>query len=136
MQNPLRILLVEDDPDDVDLLESALRDNNIGFQSTVIAQGDQVLKHLELCKIFPEIIILDLNLPKMHGREVLTQIKSSDIIKQIPVVILTTSSAPADRDFCLRAGASAFVIKPVTLVEFNAAVQTIVSLVPTHSIQE
>lgn len=79
MQNPLRILLVEDDPDDVDLLESALRDNNIGFQSTVIAQGDQVLKHLELCKIFPEIIILDLNLPKMHGREVLTQIKSSDI---------------------------------------------------------
>jgi DNA-binding response OmpR family regulator len=136
MPNPLRILLVEDDPDDVDLLESALRENNIGFQSTVIAQGDQVLKHLELCKIFPDIIILDLNLPKMHGKEILTQIKSSDIIKQIPVVILTTSSAPADRSFCLHAGASAFLIKPVTLAEFNAAVQTIISLVPTYSAQE
>jgi DNA-binding response OmpR family regulator len=136
MHNPLRILLVEDDPDDVDLLESALRENNIGFQSTVIAQGDQVLKHLQLCKIFPDIIILDLNLPKMHGKEILTQIKSSDIIKQIPVVILTTSSAPADRSFCLQAGASAFLIKPVTLAEFNAAVQTIISLVPTYTAQE
>lgn len=136
MQNSLRILLVEDDPDDVDLLESALRENNIGFQSTVIAQGDQVLKHLELCKIFPDIIILDLNLPKMHGKEVLTQIKSSENIKQIPVVILTTSSAPADRDYCLKAGASAFLIKPVTLDEFNAAVQTIISFVHTYSVKE
>jgi CheY-like chemotaxis protein len=136
MQNPLRILLVEDDPDDVELLESALHENNIKFQSTLITQGDQVLKHLELCKIFPDIIILDLNLPKMHGKEVLAQIKSSDHIKQIPVVIMTTSSAPADRDFCVRAGTSAFLIKPVTLDEFNAAVKTIVSLVPTYSPQE
>lgn len=133
MQNTLRILLVEDDPDDVELLESALRENNIGFQSTVIAQGDQVLKHLELCKFFPDIIILDLNLPKMHGKEVLIQLKRSDDIKQIPVVILTTSSSPSERDFCLRAGASVFLIKPVTLAEFNAAVQTIVSLVPNYT---
>ncbi len=128
MQNPLQLLLVEDDPDDVDLLESALRDNNILFQSTVITQGDQVLRHLQLCKNFPDLIILDLNLPKMHGKEVLTQIKDSDNIKQIPVVILTTSSAKPDKEFCIRAGARDYLIKPVTMEDFNDIVHKIVEI--------
>ncbi|MCW3088178.1 MAG: response regulator, partial [Sediminibacterium sp.] len=59
--------MVEDDPDDVHLLESALRDNRVEFKHTVIPQGDRVLPWLHMCKIFPNVIVLDLNLPKMHG---------------------------------------------------------------------
>lgn len=129
MQKLIHILLVEDDPDDVELLESAFRDNQVAFESTVIPQGDHVLPHLEMCKIFPDIIILDLNLPKMHGKEVLSQIKLSESLKQIPVVILTTSSAQGDLDFCMQKGADDYLIKPVTLDDFNAVVQKILSVI-------
>lgn len=129
MQKPIHILLVEDDPDDVELLESAFRDNRIVFKSTVIPQGDEVLPHLHLGKIFPDIIILDLNLPKMHGKEILQQLKKSELFKQIPVVILTTSSAKGDKDFCMQTGADAYLIKPVSLDAFNLLVQTIMGVI-------
>ena len=129
MQKPIHILLVEDDPDDVHLLESALRDNHIVFQSDVIPQGDHVLPYLKMSKKFPEIIILDLNLPKMHGREVLLQLKKSDSFQNIPVLILTTSSSKADQDYCLQTGAERYLIKPVTMDGFNDIVQTILSIV-------
>lgn len=127
MQNPLQILLVEDDPDDVELLESALQSNGIPFQTTVITEGDKVLPYLQLCKNFPTVIVLDLNLPKMHGKQVLAQIMELDNIKQIPVVIMTTSSAPSDKEFCYSTGAAEYIIKPVTMQEFNDAVLKIVA---------
>ena len=105
--------MVEDDPDDVNLLESALRDNQVTFQNTVIPQGDKVLPWLHMCKNLPNAIILDLNLPKMHGKEVLAQIKKSELFKQVPIVILTTSSAKNDKDFCLKEGADKYLSKPV-----------------------
>jgi len=129
LQKLIHILLIEDDPDDVELLETAFRDNQVVFESTVIPQGDHVLPHLEMCKIFPDIIILDLNLPKMNGKEVLSQIKHSESLKKIPVVILTTSSARADLDFCMQKGANDYLIKPVTLDDFNMIVQKILSVI-------
>lgn len=129
MQKPIHLLLVEDDPDDVHLLESALHDNGVEFQSTVIPQGDKVLSWLLMCKNFPNVIVLDLNLPKMHGKEVLTQIKRSPEFKEIPIVILTTSSAKSDREFCLQEGADKYLSKPVTLDAFNLIVKEVLSVV-------
>lgn len=124
----ISILLVEDDPDDVELMQEALKDNNIDFQLQSISQGDHVIPHLQLCKIFPEIIVLDLNLPKLHGREVLSRLKESDLFKDIPVVILTTSSSSMEREYCLNAGAASFISKPSTVDGFNHTVAKIVSI--------
>ncbi len=97
MASPLNILLVEDDQDDVELMQDALRDNDIPFAMEIVRQGDKVLPYLKTCKNLPNVILLDLNLPKMHGREVLSRIKLSEDFKQIPVVILTTSSSQAEK---------------------------------------
>jgi CheY-like chemotaxis protein len=121
------MLLVEDDMDDVELLTEALKDNNVSFKMDTIKQGDEVLPHLEKCVQLPEVIILDLNLPKMHGREILPLIKSSSRFKDIPVVILTTSSAQAELDFCLKAGAHTFLTKPYTVDSFRSTVAAIVA---------
>ncbi len=124
----ISILLVEDDPDDIELMQEALKDNNIDVQLQSISQGDHVIPHLQLSKVFPEIIVLDLNLPKLHGREVLAKLKESERFKSIPVVILTTSSSQKEKEFCLNAGASAFISKPSTVDGFNETVAEIVSL--------
>ncbi len=124
----LGILLVEDDPDDIELMQEALVDNRIPYQMETISQGDRVLSYLESCKNFPDIVILDLNLPKLHGREVLTKIKTSSQLRNIPVVILTTSSSPVEKEFCIKAGASSFITKPSTVDGFNATVAEIVNI--------
>jgi CheY-like chemotaxis protein len=129
----IRILLVEDDPDDVELLLEAFHDNNVVFNLEVVKEGNKVLPYLDLCKIFPDIIILDLNLPKMHGKEVLQRIKESRFA-EIPVVILTTSSAKEDMDFCLNAGADRFISKPSTVKGFNETVRILIQVanIPTE----
>jgi CheY-like chemotaxis protein len=124
----ISILLVEDDPDDIELMQEALKDNNIEFNLHSISQGDGVLPHLQLSKNFPEIIVLDLNLPKMHGRDVLQRLKESDLFKDIPVVILTTSSSLKEKEFCLNAGASSFISKPSTVDGFNNTIAEIIGI--------
>lgn len=123
--NTLNILLVEDDQDDVELMQDALRDKGVLFQMDVIKQGDKVLPFLKSCKSFPNIILLDLNLPKMHGREVLSRIKLSDDFRHIPIAILTTSSSQSEKEFCLSAGASYFLTKPSTVDGFNKTIELI-----------
>jgi CheY-like chemotaxis protein len=125
----INILLVEDDPDDVELLESAFIDSSIPFEFKVINQGDKVLPFLWECTEFPHIIVLDLNLPKMHGREVLTRIKSDDRFKSIPVLILTTSSTKGDMDFCNQAGADQYLVKPSNMSAYSQVIENILSLV-------
>jgi CheY-like chemotaxis protein len=123
--NTLNILLVEDDQDDVELMQDALRDKGVNFHMDVIKQGDKVLPFLKACKSFPNIILLDLNLPKMHGREVLSRIKLSEDFRHIPIAILTTSSSQAEKEFCLSAGASYFLTKPSTVDGFNKTIELI-----------
>jgi CheY-like chemotaxis protein len=129
----LNILLVEDDQDDVELMQEALRDKGIQFEMDVITQGDKVLPRLQSGKIFPNIILLDLNLPKMHGREVLSRIKLSDDYRHIPIAILTTSSSQAEREFCLSAGASHFLTKPSTVDGFNQTIEIILKIAMTST---
>ena len=120
--------MVEDDQDDVELMQDALRDNGIEFTMEVIKQGDKVIPFLKVCKDFPGIILLDLNLPKMHGREILSRIKLSEDFKHIPVAILSTSSSKSEREFCISAGATKFLTKPTTVDGFNKTIQAILEI--------
>lgn len=130
--NKLTILLVEDDQDDVELMQDALRDNGIDFKMDVVKQGDKVIPYLRSCKTFPSVILLDLNLPKMHGREILSRIKLTDEFRHIPVAILTTSSSVAEKEFCLSAGAAHFLTKPSTVEGFNKTIDTILTIARQH----
>ena len=126
MDKTLSILLVEDDPDDIELMHDALKDNNILFNLETIKQGDAVLPYLASAPKHPDVIVLDLNLPKMHGREVLKGIKANPLTSNIPVIILTTSSAKKEIDYCIQNGARQYLIKPVTMQGFNDTVLSIV----------
>ncbi len=123
--SPLHILLVEDDPDDIELLEAAFKGDHIIYHLDTIMQGDAVLPHLTTLQRLPDVIVLDLNLPRMHGREVLQLLKVSASFQDIPVAILTTSSSITDREFCKQAGAEVFLTKPSTVEGFQAVTKAI-----------
>lgn len=126
MLKPLNILLIEDDIDDIELLEEALNGNNVTYNLEVVMEGDLVFTHINTSQNLPEIIILDFNLPKVHGRDVLKQIKLSEKFNKIPLVVLTTSSSKDDIDYAYSLGANKFITKPTTLEEFNEAISLIV----------
>ena len=129
LMRKIRLLLVEDDSDDVQLLEEALKENNIDCEMEVIMEGDKVMPYLISADILPDIIVMDFNLPKIHGKEVLVSIRSSPAFKSIPVVVLTTSASPHDVQFAQQNGADKFITKPSTIHGFTAAVQAIISMV-------
>jgi CheY-like chemotaxis protein len=126
--DPLKILLVEDDQDDVELMEDVLREKGVHFTLDVIKQGDKVISFLKMGKNFPNVILLDLNIPKLHGRDVLARLKADDDLRHIPVVILTTSSTPAEKEYCLKAGAHQFLTKPTTVDGFDSSIRTILAV--------
>ena len=126
MDTKLQILLIEDDSDDIELLEEALMYNKVNYQLDVIMHGDKVMPYLSDIINFPDIIVLDFNIPKLHGREILQLIKSSDTYNKIPIIVLTTSAAREDINYALKMGASHFITKPTSLEEFNKTVNIIV----------
>lgn len=127
MKNPCHILLVEDDQDDVDLLKDAFGDTN-SVSIDVLMHGDLVVPWLLKCKNLPNIIVMDLNLPKKHGREVLLLLKSTNVLKNIPIIILTTSSSKFDVEYCMKNGAAKFITKPNTHEGFQNVVNVILNL--------
>lgn len=131
MKKPLDILLIEDDIDDVDLLKDALSENNVAYQMEVIMEGDKVFNHLKSAENLPEIIVMDLNLPKTDGKEILQEIKSFSPLIQIPIVVLTTSSSKEDIDYCTRMGISKFITKPATIDGWNTTIASIVNVATT-----
>jgi len=127
---PIEILLVEDNPGDVRLTKEALKDARVGNNLHVTMDGVEALaflrkqgKHASAPR--PDLILLDLNLPKKNGREVLEEIKAEDALRHIPVVILTTSQAEQDVVESYRLRANAYVTKPVDLDQFLRAVGSI-----------
>jgi two-component system, chemotaxis family, response regulator Rcp1 len=127
---PIEILLVEDNPGDARLTREALRDAKVRNNLHVTPDGVEALaflrrqgKHTAVPK--PDLILLDLNLPKKDGREVLDEIKQDDQLRHIPVVILTTSQAERDIAESYRLRANAYVTKPVDLEQFLKVVQAI-----------
>jgi CheY-like chemotaxis protein len=124
----IKILLIEDDGDDIELLREAFDMNNINCHIDVVTEGDKAIPFLENAHDLPDVIVMDLNLPKLHGREILTQISASDLLASIPLVVLTTSSSQDDIKFSYAMGAKQYITKPNTIEGFNSTVQTIVSI--------
>jgi len=127
---PLEILIVEDSPGDVRLTQEFLKDANIAIRCHVAFDGVEAMNFLRREGVHaeaprPDLILLDLNLPKMDGREVLAQIKQSDSLKSIPTMILTTSDSEADIVKCYQLQANCYLNKPVQLEAFERLVRSI-----------
>jgi two-component system, chemotaxis family, response regulator Rcp1 len=127
---PIEVLLVEDSPGDVRLTQEALREANRAIHLHVASDGVEAMAFLRKTGNFaqmprPDLILLDLNLPKMDGREVLAQIKSNDELRTIPTIILTTSEAEADIVKSYQLQANCFLSKPVQLADFENLVKSI-----------
>jgi CheY-like chemotaxis protein len=116
----LQILLAEDNPADVYLIREALKEHHIECNIVALADGREVLNALfpDGDAWVPDLIILDLNLPRHDGSEILAKIRSSEAGSRVPVVILTSSDSPRDREAAIALGASAYVSKPSNLDEF------------------
>jgi CheY-like chemotaxis protein len=127
---PIQVLLVEDSPGDVRLTQEAFRVANKSIQLHVAADGVEAMAFLKRAGVHadaprPDLILLDLNLPKMDGREVLAHIKDDESLKLIPTVILTTSDAEADIVKSYQLQANCYLTKPVQLDAFEALVTSI-----------
>jgi two-component system, chemotaxis family, response regulator Rcp1 len=126
----LNILLVEDSPSDVRLTREAFKDAKVRINLHVVTDGAEAMDFLlkqgkHTSAPVPDLILLDLNLPKKDGREVLGEIKESPTLKSIPVVILTTSQAGADVMGSYRHHANCYISKPVDLEGFLKVVKSI-----------
>lgn len=127
---PIEVLLVEDNPGDVRLMQEALRDSKVKNNLYVVTDGEEAMSFLRREGKYygatePDLILLDLNLPGKDGREVLEEIKNDPALKHIPVVIVTTSAAEEDilKSYCLHA--NCYVTKPVNLEQFIKVVHAI-----------
>ena len=127
---PIEILLVEDSPSDTDLTVAALATAKVCNRLSVVEDGVQAMEFLRRQGGYaeaarPDLILLDLNLPRKDGREVLAEIKADDKLKRIPVVVLTTSQAEKDVLQAYTLQASCYVTKPVDFQRFLEVVQAV-----------
>ena len=124
---PIEILLVEDNPADVRLTVEALKEARVRNRLRVARDGVEAMAMLRSggATPMPDLILLDLNLPRKDGREVLREVKDDEALRHIPVVILTTSQADQDILQCYRLRANAFVTKPVEIDQFFQVVRSI-----------
>ncbi len=127
---PVEILLVEDNPGDADLTREALENSKINNTLSVVCDGEEAMDFLRRCGKHadaqrPDLILLDLNLPKKDGHEVLNEIKVDDDLKCIPVVILTTSKAEEDILKSYDLHANCFITKPIDLHQFVRVIRAI-----------
>jgi chemotaxis family two-component system response regulator Rcp1 len=127
---PVEVLLVEDSPGDVRLTRDAFRETNESIRLHVAVDGVEAMDFLKKRGAFadsprPDFILLDLNIPKMDGREVLAQIKKDNDLKTIPTIILTTSDSEADIKKSYELQANCYLNKPVQLEDFENVVKSI-----------
>ncbi len=127
---PVEILLVEDNPGDSDLILEFLEEARVTNHVTVVRDGEEAIDYLRgkgrfTTAVRPDLILLDLNLPRKDGREVLADVKADPLLQNIPVVILTSSSAEADIAKSYSLKANCYIIKPVDLDQFVSVVRSI-----------
>jgi CheY-like chemotaxis protein len=127
---PVEILLVEDNPGDVDLTRETLQDSKLLNHMNVVGNGVEAMAYLRRQGKYaeatrPDLILLDLNLPRKDGREVLAEVKADDRLRRIPVVVLTTSCAEQDILQTYDLHANCYITKPVNLDQFSAVVRAI-----------
>lgn len=124
---PLQVLLVEDDPADATLVEDAFAAQRLPSRLHHVSDGVEALAFLRHQEPYadaprPDLVLLDLNMPRLDGREVLAEVKQDDALKAIPVVVFTTSSLDADVLTSYGAHANAYIPKPIDLDEFERAI--------------
>lgn len=127
---PVRILLMEDDPGDVELILEALRQARLALSIARVADGEEGMRYLRRQDEYrearrPDLILLDLNMPRMDGREVLAAVKSDKELRAIPVVVLTTSDAETDIAASYDLGANCYLKKPLEFSEFLNVVKSL-----------
>ncbi len=127
---PIDVLLAEDDQGDVVLIKESLKHSKIVINMNVVKNGQECMEYLRRTGQYesvtkPDLVLLDLNLPKKDGRQVLTEMKIDQYLKKIPVVILTTSEAEADIAKTYEMGANCYVTKPVDFQQFQKVVNEI-----------
>ncbi len=127
---PIEILMVEDNPGDVRLTVEALKEGKVRNNLHIVDDGEEAMKFLRQQESYgkaprPDIVLLDLNLPKKNGREVLAEIKQDPDLKRIPVVILTVSQAEQDILKSYNLHANCYITKPVNLEQFLTVVKSI-----------
>ena len=126
----ITILLIEDNPGDVRLIQEALKDGKLAVNLHIAKDGIEAIAFLRREGEYsdaprPDLILLDLNLPKKDGREVLREVKADDELKHIPIVVLTSSETDTDIAKCYNFHANCYVTKPVGLEQFSTIVRTI-----------
>lgn len=129
----IRILLVEDSRSDVAMIAAAFEEGHFSYDVQVVGDGEPALAFLRHEFPYdearrPDVVILDLNLPRMDGRDVLRAVKSDDRLKAIPVVVLTTSSAEADISRCYELHANGYITKPLRFEGFVEIVRAMENL--------
>jgi two-component system, chemotaxis family, response regulator Rcp1 len=127
---PIEILLVEDSQGDVRLIQEALQEAKVRNSMNVVGDGEEAMAYLRRQGRYtkatrPGLILLDLNLPRKNGFEVLQEIKGDETLKHIPVVVLTTSQSEQDIVKSYDLNANAYVTKPVDLIQFLSVVKAI-----------
>ncbi len=127
---PIQILLVEDNPGDIRLTQEAFKESKLTIELNVATDGVEGINYLRKNPPYqdatmPDLILLDLNLPKRDGREVLQEIKTDDILRRIPVIILTTSTAEQDISKCYNLHVNSYISKPVDFDKFFEIIQRI-----------
>jgi chemotaxis family two-component system response regulator Rcp1 len=124
----VRILLVEDSPSDVRLIKEALKESPVQLQITLARDGVEAMEYLRQSETGlvnrPDIILLDLNLPRKNGREVLAEVKAAPKLKQIPVLVMTSSKADEDVAQAYSLNANCYIAKPADLQEYVDAVRS------------
>jgi len=125
-----KVLLIEDNEGDIKLIEEAVSDNKLAIDLEVLKDGGHTMQYIEEKQNsdynnLPELIIMDLNLPKVQGKKLLTVFKGDEVLKKIPIIILTTSNLSADIEECFQSGANAYLIKPIDIIEFFEMISTI-----------
>jgi len=130
MEQVYDIVIVEDDPNDAELMVRSLKNNRLANQLTVLEDGEQALDYI-FCRGqygdrdssgTPKVIFLDLKLPKVNGLEVLKQVKSNEDTRKIPVIIVTSSKEDPDIATAYDLGANSYVVKPVGFYEFTKTI--------------
>ena len=126
MKEKINILLIEDNEGDAELILEAFSSSSNSLNISVIDNGEDALLSLK-CKegILPDLILLDINLPKIDGREVLHFVKNDDELKKIPVVMLTTSNLQKDIEYSYNNYANCYIVKPGNLPDFITTIKSI-----------
>src|SRR6185437_10390978 len=126
MKKKVIILIIEDNEGDVELILEAFSSHSARLEISVIDNGEDALLSLK-CKeaILPDLILLDINLPKIDGREVLHFVKNDDELKKIPVVMLTTSNLQKDIEYSYNNYANCYIVKPGNLPDFITTIKSI-----------